>query len=152
MNWKKNILYIISLGCIAWMGGFLHVWFAADFGFGPDISWIEATEDVLVQWTSDNQEENIIDIVKSIVNIVLGVLALIALLFLMRWWFQMVTAAGNEDRYKKWWTILRTAAVWLFFYWTCVVLFEFGVPIDRKNNRECRVSGYWRIVISELFD
>lgn len=59
--------------------------------------------------------EWLLDSVKRFINYALWLLALLSLIIIIYWWFQMVTAAGNEDQYKKWFTILRQAAVWLAF-------------------------------------
>jgi hypothetical protein len=44
-------------------------------------------------------------------------LSFIALVILLRWWFQMVTASWDENKYKKWFTILKQAALWLGVIW-----------------------------------
>lgn len=59
------------------------------------------------------QWDSFANVVRGFVNWTLWILALIALLVLLRWWFQMVTAAWNEDQYGKWFTILKQAAAWL---------------------------------------
>jgi len=45
----------------------------------------------------------------------LGILALIALVILLRGGFQMVTAAGDDAKYKKGFKILQQAAIGLVF-------------------------------------
>jgi Type IV secretion system pilin len=63
--------------------------------------------------TNTQQKDAFVNVVKWAVNWVLGILALIALLVIMYWWFQMVTSAWNEDSYNKWFTILKYAAIGL---------------------------------------
>ena len=63
--------------------------------------------------TGEGQWDNLVNVVKWFVNRVLGILALIALLVLLWGWFQMVTAAGNEERYNAGFKILKEAAAWL---------------------------------------
>ena len=56
-----------------------------------------------------------VDVVKSFVNWMLGILALIALIILIWGGFQMVTAAGDDAKYKKGFKILQQAAIGLVF-------------------------------------
>lgn len=59
------------------------------------------------------QEDSLLRTVKSFINRILWLLSLIALAICLRWWFQMLTAAGDETKYKKWFTILKQAWFWL---------------------------------------
>jgi hypothetical protein len=56
-------------------------------------------------------------VIQTAVNRVLGILALIALLILLYAGFLMLTAAGDDDRYNKWFTILKQVALWLVMIW-----------------------------------
>ena len=71
------------------------------------------TEDVKLIWTWTSKEDSFITVVKWAVNWVLGILALIALLYLMWGWFQMVTSGGDDDKYGAWFTILKHGATGL---------------------------------------
>jgi hypothetical protein len=71
------------------------------------------TEEIEVQWTGEWQVDNIIVVVKSAINRVLGILGLIALIILLWWGFQMVTAAGDEKKYDAGFTYVKQAAWWL---------------------------------------
>ena len=68
-----------------------------------------------VPWAQGLQGEGLLASIQKGINWILGILAFIALIVLLWWGFQMVTAAGSEDRYKKWFTILKQAAIWLLF-------------------------------------
>jgi hypothetical protein len=57
----------------------------------------------------------LIDSIKTAINWVLSILGIIALVILLYGGFQMVTAAGAEDKYKKGFTILRQAGIGLIF-------------------------------------
>jgi len=59
--------------------------------------------------------DKLIDVIKSFINWMLGMLALIALVILIWGGFQMVTAAGDDAKYKKGFKILQQAAVGLVF-------------------------------------
>ena len=59
--------------------------------------------------------DSLITSVKTFINWVLGLLATIALCILLYGGFQMVTAAGDETKYKSGFKILRQAAIGLIF-------------------------------------
>jgi len=61
------------------------------------------------------QGGKLIDIIKNFINWLLGMLALIALVILLRGGFQMVTAAGDDSKYKKGFKILQQVAIGLVF-------------------------------------
>ncbi len=71
------------------------------------------TENLEVIGGGIGQWDSFANVVKGFINWSLGILALIALIILLWGGFQMVTAAGDEERYKKWFTILKQAALWL---------------------------------------
>jgi hypothetical protein len=52
-------------------------------------------------------------VVRNVINWVLRVLWLISLIVLLWGGFQMVTAAWDDAKYKKWFTILKQAGIWL---------------------------------------
>lgn len=59
--------------------------------------------------------DGLISVIKGFLNWVLGLLALIAFALLLYGGFTMVTAGGDEAGYKKWFTVLKNAAMWLAF-------------------------------------
>lgn len=79
------------------------------FGNVDNTAWIA------VWWTWANQEQWLIQIIKNAINRVLWILGLIVLVLLLRGGFQMVTAAGDETKYKAWFKILKQAAMGLAF-------------------------------------
>lgn len=104
-------LWITSLLAIA---GFATIntvnaqnWFDTTAWFGAndtsDIAW--------VGWTS--KEGWLIKVVKNFINWILWLLSLIALIMLLLWGFKMVTAAGDEEKYKGWFQIMKQAWVGL---------------------------------------
>ena len=80
-------------------------------GFGD----VTATSNVWVSGTGTAQGGKLIDVIKSFINWMLGILALIALVILLWGGFQMVTAAGEDAKYKKGFKILQQAAIGLVF-------------------------------------
>ena len=119
---KKLSLKVLSLS-ILWLLTFWLAWVYAQwaawgtptvtttFWSVGDSAWIG------VAWAWQDKWGDLINIIKSFINRVLGILSLIALIILLRGWFQMVTAAGDETKYKKWFKILQQAAVWLVVIW-----------------------------------
>lgn len=81
------------------------------FGDVGDAGWIGIAGAGVDQWG------RLIDVIKSFINWILGMLALIALVILIWGGFQMVTAAGDETKYKKGFKILQQAAIGLVFIW-----------------------------------
>lgn len=59
------------------------------------------------------QQDSFVNVVRGAINWILGILAFIALIILLYGGFLMVTAAGEEEKYKKGFTILKQAAVGL---------------------------------------
>ena len=80
-------------------------------GFGnasaaTNIEWVPGTKDGL-------RGASLLNSIKTAINWTLGILSLIALVVLLWGGFQMVTAAGDEGKYKKGFTILKQAAIGL---------------------------------------
>lgn len=67
--------------------------------------------------TTGDQGWNLIQIVRNFINWVLWILSLVVLVIVLIGWFQMVTAQGDENKYKKWFTILKHAGIGLVIIW-----------------------------------
>ena len=107
-------------------------------------------ENVGVSWTAGTAEDasssSLLDTITNAVNWILGMLALIALIICLWGGFQMVTAAGDDGKYKKGMTILKQAAIglviigvaWLFvsvIFWAIWTLSAEGdAPGVEINN------------------
>lgn len=84
------------------------------FGFGYQINEpdeFSALNDINIGGVDAHQDDNLIDIVKSIVNRVLWILALICLILVIYGGVLMVTSAGKEEQYTKGYAILRAAVI-----------------------------------------
>lgn len=85
----------------------------------PEQQWVWSDGWVSVAaggWDSDLAEDGgIATIVWGIVNWILWFLWLIALVILLYGGFLMLTAAGDEGRYKKWFTVVKQAVVGIIF-------------------------------------
>ena len=119
---KRLYIYILCVvtSVVTFWSGYIYaqsITLSNDW-FGSTVHIVDATDNKLaLQWTDTALEDELIDVIKWIVNRVLGILALIALLLLMYGGFQMVTAAGNEDQYGQWFKILKNAAIGLAIIW-----------------------------------
>jgi len=81
----------------------------SDIGtLGNETISVPQSENTNVWWT-------ILDAIKKVINYVLWLLALITLIFLIVWWLQMLFNATDDAWYKKWFTILKNAAIALAF-------------------------------------
>ncbi len=74
-----------------------------------------ATANVGIAWTGTAQGGWLITVIKSFINWMLGILSLIAMVVLLYGGFSMVTAAGDDTKYKKGFKILQQAAIGLVF-------------------------------------
>ena len=70
---------------------------------------------VNVPGSSGLQGDSLINVVRSFINRVLGILGLIALIVLLYGGFQMVTAAGDEEKYNEGFKILKQAGIGMVF-------------------------------------
>ena len=68
-------------------------------------------------WTENTSEDELIDVVKTFINWILGILSLIALIIILYAGFKMVTANWDETKYKDGFKIIQQAAVWLAVIW-----------------------------------
>lgn len=62
-----------------------------------------------------NRADSLITTIKNFINLVLWFLGLISLIILLYGGFQMVTAAGDEGKYKNGFKIMRQAGIGLLF-------------------------------------
>lgn len=126
---KQIVLSAITLIALAW-GSIIPVLasqnpggFAPNPGNNAGIAWLGADQD---QW------ENLVQVVRNAVNRVLGILGLIVLIILLYGGFQMVTAAGDEEKYNSGFKILKQAGIWLVFiglawFVVSIIFFLIGV-------------------------
>ncbi len=107
----RKILFVLGLSCIIWFSNISITqaetptrWF-----------WLnnENVSEFDTLWTVDTQGGELIDVIKTFINWALWMLSLIALVIILYAWFKMVTAAGDETKYKDGFKIIQQAAVWL---------------------------------------
>lgn len=110
---KKLAFKVVWLfGLVVLSFGSLLVSAQVDQGFGSVDTSYQPNVPGATEWL---KEDKLIDVIKNFINWMLGILALIALVILIRGGFQMVTAAGDDAKYKKGFKILQQAAIGLVF-------------------------------------
>jgi len=127
---RRVLLYGLAALAFAFGGGQIWMVFANGWqgGWGwsflsnPAIQWNNpsgvgslGTDTIDVPQSAQDADEKILDGVKKVINYILWLLALITLILLIRGWLQMLFAAESDDGYKKWFTILKNAAIALAF-------------------------------------
>ena len=98
------------------------------------VSWYKVPWVPWGWWTESNNDSRLLDVIQTAVNRVLGMLSLIALILCLRWGFQMLTAAGDDNKVKTWTKILKNAALWLAIIWLSWLLVSFIFRIINKTT------------------
>lgn len=112
-KWLLLVTAVVA-GIAIWGGVFAQ--FGADVGGVGQIG-VAGTQNAAGTGT------NLLDIIKSFINWILGLLSLIALGMALYGGFQMVTAAGDDGKYKEGFKVLKQAAIGLIivgFSWIIV--------------------------------
>lgn len=148
---RKKLLLSLWVAWILWLGSFalvsaqgaggaggggvdnssfteaLNAWFEGSTSVDSDVNVIGHTND---QWG------RLIDVIKTFINWILWILSMIVLVIVLYGGFQMVTASGNEEKYKKGFTILKHAGIWLVVIWLAwfVVTIVFWLLRNTTSN------------------
>lgn len=91
-----------------------------------------------LSWIINNDQEitehsvalgKTLDIIKNIINYALWLLSLVALIYLILHGFMIVTAAGDDEKYKKWlaWIKHAVIAIWGIWLSRFVISFIFWI-------------------------
>ena len=115
-NLGKSLLLVSAMALGIFVGGGVFAQFGADVG-GVGSIGVAGTQNAAGTGT------NLLDIIKSFINWILGLLSLIALGMALYGGFQMVTAAGDDGKYKAGFKVLKQAAIGLIivgFSWIIV--------------------------------
>lgn len=104
-NTKKLVLRSLLLVWVAAFGIYFGGAVMAQFGANSvdGIGWLGTETDA----------PSLLGIVKSFINWILWLLSLIALGMALFGGFKMVTAAGDDGKYKEWFKVLKQAAIGL---------------------------------------
>jgi hypothetical protein len=121
INWKKILLWLLSVAIIwiwwywlvnaTWMNDYTANMYTEPSHANSSTIWISTIGTNADRWGW------LIQVIKNAINRVLGMLSLIALVLCLWWWFQIVTAAWDEWKQKKWISVLKHAAIWLVVIW-----------------------------------
>ncbi len=109
-----SLMVASFLGFVVFAFGLVNAQWAWWFGDQTDVVKYNPT---VPGATAGLQSDKLITSIKMFINRILWLLGLIALLMLLWGGFQMVTAAGDEAKYKKWFKILQQAGMWIIFIW-----------------------------------
>ena len=123
MTKVKSFLHkLIGLYLIGW---FTTLWLIGSAGSvlawgGNGWGWVgfydpSRSAGINVGWSGTDQGEGILDIIKRFINYALGLVALIAFGFLIRWGYKMVASGWDEAAYKEGVQILKNAAIGIAF-------------------------------------
>ena len=124
-------VWLCTTATIGWLYVSWTWWFQTD-GWGY-VGWYA------VIWTDDIDEANwtdkprLIQTIQKTINRVLWILWLIALILCLWWWFQMLTAAGDDWKVKAWTKVLKDAAIWLVVIGLSRILVSFIFRLINKN-------------------
>lgn len=87
----------------------------ANMGFGIHQSNAAGVSGIAGTDKKEAQGNQLINVIKNVINWILGMLSLIVFILLLWWGFQMVTANWDDKKFSAGMTILKQAAIWLAF-------------------------------------
>lgn len=79
---------------------------------------------IWVAWaeTGSTWNTGFLTFIETALNWFLWFLAFITIIILIYGWFLMVTAAWDDGKYKKWFTILKQTIIWLILIWVSALI------------------------------
>ena len=90
-------------------------WDKANMGFGIHQSNADGVSGIAGTDKKEAQGDQLVKVIKNTINWVLWLLSLIVFILLLWWGFQMVTANWDDKKFGAGMTILKQAAIWLWF-------------------------------------
>lgn len=140
----KKFLFLLILICMLWVS-FGRYWFDTDSDTYTrdredvvgEIEWEALREWADDIWSdlsgvayediedSEQAQSSTVDYITVIVNYFLWILSLVALVYLLYHGFLMVTAAWDDEKYKKWWAWIKYATIaliWIGVSWFFISL------------------------------
>lgn len=121
--WRKILFWLLLFGVLSLWGYSLVSASGSTIGsYEANMFLHPETADTTTIWidtlgTTWDRWWGLIQVIKNAINWVLWILSLIALVLCLWWWFQIVTAAWDDGKQKKWVSVLKHAAIWLVVIW-----------------------------------
>lgn len=72
----------------------------------------------------------------KLVDWVMSLLSVVTLVVLLIWGFKMITANWDDWKYKKWFTILKHAAIWLIIIWLSRAIIRLIFRFIKKTDTD----------------
>lgn len=116
---------LIAFGSFVLPASSFAAWFDDQRGSTVWVAWAD---------TGGTWSEWFIDFVETAVNWILWLLALITIIILIWGWFQMITAAWDDGKYKKWFTIVKQAVIWLILIWASALIVNLVFSFMSSNT------------------
>ena len=130
----KKVLFSLGAIGLVWAGSLAMVNAQGTNTFWQQNPDWQTDIDVISDGSQWTWTSSLITTIKTFVNRILWILSLIALIITLRGWFQMLTAAWDETKYKKWFTVLKQAALWLVVIWLAWLIVSLIFYIINKNS------------------
>jgi len=71
--------------------------------------------------------------IQNVLTYFLGFLALISVIFVIKWWFQILTAGWDDEWVKNWKKTLLYALLWLFVIWiSYAIVWQFTLWLNNE--------------------
>ena len=93
------------------------------------------------QWDMTSGNEGFLDFINSAINRILALLGLIAIVILIWGGFQMVTAAWDDNKYKKWFTIVKQAVIGLILIGVSALIINLIFSFVNTNTATAWTTG-----------
>ena len=110
---QKIAAFMMGLWILA--GGFWLVSAADEYKFWVNPENAQGINGIAGTTGGTEQKNQLETVIKNAINWVLWILSLIVLILLLWWGFQMVTANWDDKKFGAGMTILKQAAIWLWF-------------------------------------
>ncbi len=116
---KKAIYSGVWLGLLASTNIKAYADFNADQG---------TKADPITKWWT------LINTIETWINALLGLLLFVAVIYWLWWGFNILTAAWDEEKVKKWKTILMNAVIWIVVIFMVWLIVRFVINLVSNND------------------
>jgi len=108
------------------------------------IDWNDPTWGNMIKNNDKQEWSQLLTTVRSTINWLLWILATIAVAICLYAGFLMVTSAGDEKKYQKWFTVLKYAAIGLVIVWLSWIIVSaifWFIWLQGNNNMQTWAEG-----------